>query len=128
VRQEHLERLAGGPHDLPGNSGLDHLRAVDGVIEVTPGLTETSGPRAAMSLRQFLDALDSQRRSVFAYLDGLGEADLQRKARIPLFKQIMDTDEISIPVFVGAFFDYHWPDHAGQLAKIRKAAGLPEAR
>jgi DinB superfamily len=98
------------------------------VIEVKPGLTDTSGPRAAMSLRQFLDALDGQRKSVFGYLDSLNEADLQRKARIPLFKQIMGTDEIAIPVFVGALFDYHWNDHAGQLAKIRKAAGLAETK
>jgi hypothetical protein len=65
---------------------------------------------------------------VFGYLDSLNEADLQRKSRIPLFKQIMGTDEIAIPVFVGALFDYHWNDHAGQLAKIRKAAGLAEAK
>jgi len=24
-------------------------------------------------------------------------------------------------------FDYHWNDHAGQIAKIRKANGLPDA-
>jgi len=24
-------------------------------------------------------------------------------------------------------FDYHWKDHAGQIAKIRKANGLPDA-
>ena len=24
--------------------------------------------------------------------------------------------------------DYHWNDHAGRLAKIRQAAGLPEAK
>jgi hypothetical protein len=98
------------------------------VIEITPGLTDTSGSRATMSLRQFLDALDGQRKSVFGYLDSLNEADLQRKSRIPLFKEIMGTDEIPIPVFVGALFDYHWNDHAGQLAKIRKAAGLAEAK
>ncbi len=40
----------------------------------------------------------------------------------------MGTDEIATPVFVGALFDYHWNDHAGQLAKIRKAAGLDEAK
>ena len=39
----------------------------------------------------------------------------------------MGTDEITIPMFVGAIFGYHWNDHAGQLAKIRKAAGLPDA-
>ena len=98
------------------------------VMQITPGLTDTSGERAKMSLHQFLDALDRQRKQVFAYLDGLSEADLERKSRIPLFKQIMGTDEISIPVYVGALFDYHWNDHAGQLAKIRKAVGLPEAK
>jgi hypothetical protein len=30
-------------------------------------------------------------------------------------------------VYVRAPFDFHWDDHAGQLAKIRKAVGLPEA-
>jgi hypothetical protein len=39
----------------------------------------------------------------------------------------MGTDEIAIPVFVGALFDYHWNDHAGQLAKIRKAAGTAQS-
>jgi hypothetical protein len=45
-----------------------------------------------------------------------------------LFKEFMGTDEISLAMFTGAMFDYHWQDHAGQLAKIRKAAGLPEAK
>ena len=37
----------------------------------------------------------------------------------------MGTDEITLPVFVGAMFDYHWNDHAGQIAKIRAANGMP---
>jgi hypothetical protein len=28
---------------------------------------------------------------------------------------------------VRTVFGVHWEDHAGQLAKIRKAVGLPEA-
>jgi hypothetical protein len=99
------------------------------LADIKPSQTDTSGTRATMTLRQLTDQLDGQRRAVYAYLDGLSEAELQqRKARIPLFKQFMGTDEISIPVFVGAMFDYHWNDHAGQIGKIRKAAGLPEAR
>jgi hypothetical protein len=41
----------------------------------------------------------------------------------------MGTDEITLPVYVGAMFDYHWNDHAGQIAEIRKANGCltPEA-
>jgi hypothetical protein len=98
------------------------------VIDVKPGDTDTSGERKTMTLKQFVDALDIQLREVMAYLDGLSEADLSRKSRIPLFKEIGGTDEVDIPTFVAALFEYHWNDHAGQLAKIRKAAGLPEAR
>ena len=101
-------------HDLP-------------VIEIKPGLAEVTPERRTMTLGDFIDALDTQRREVFGYLEGLRDADLQRKARIPLFKQFMGTDEIAIPVYVGAMFAYHWSDHAGQFAKIRKAVGLPEA-
>ena len=72
--------------------------------------------------------LDLQRKAIYGYLEGLSDADLKRKARIPLFKQLMGSEEVPIPVYVGALFDYHWNDHAGQLAKIRKAAGLHEAK
>mgnify|MGYP003694683717 CR=1 FL=1 len=41
------------------------------------------------------------------------------------FKTFMGTEEIPLPVFVGAMFEYHWNDHAAQLAKIRQAIGLP---
>ena len=80
-----------------------------------------------MTLKQFVDALAAQRREVFGYLHGLSDADLGRKARIPLFGSFMGTEEIPVPMFVGALFDYHINDHAGQLAKIRKAVGLPAA-
>src|SRR5262249_48629557 len=102
-------------HDLP-------------VIDIKPGLVDMTAERRAMTLSQLLGALETQKRQVFDYLDGLRDADLGKKARIPLFKQFMGTDEIAIPVYVGALFDYHWNDHAGQLAKIRTATGLPEAK
>jgi hypothetical protein len=115
----------------PGWKPVDTLKTFSHtnlpVMEITPGVTDTSGSRGTMSLRQFVDALDEQRRGVFGYLDTLSDADLQRKARIPLFKQIMGIDEIPITTYVGALFDYHWNDHAGQIAKIRKAVGLPPA-
>jgi hypothetical protein len=98
------------------------------LVEIRPGETNLTPERKVMTLREFADALDSQRRSLFSYLEGLDAQALRRKARIPLFKQFMGTDEISLPVFVAAMFDFHWNDHAGQLAKIRKAVGLPEAK
>lgn len=98
------------------------------LVEIEGGSADTSGARATASIKQLLDGLDAQRKAVLGYLEGLSDAELQRKARIPLFKQLMGNEEVPIPVYVGALFDYHWNDHAGQLAKIRKAAGLPEAR
>ena len=102
-------------HDLP-------------VRESTPGQTSVTPERQKMSLKQFLDALDGQRRDVLAYLEGLTEAELtQRKARIPFLKQFLGTDEIALAMYAGLVFDRHWNDHADQLAKIRKAVGLPDA-
>jgi hypothetical protein len=97
------------------------------VIDIAPGDTFMTSERSRMTLAQFVDGLAAQQREVFEYLDGLSEADLGRKARIPLFKAFMGTDEIPLPVFVGAMFDFHINDHAGQLGKIRKAVGLPPA-
>ena len=96
------------------------------VIDISGGSADTSGARQTASLKELLDALDAQRKAIYRYLEGLSDADLQRKARIPLFKELMGSDEVPIPVYVGALFDYHWNDHAGQLAKIRKVAGLPD--
>jgi hypothetical protein len=97
------------------------------LVEIEPGDPFLSPERRAMTLEQLVAALDAQRRAAFAYLDTLSDADLERKARIPLFKAFMGSDEVPIPAFVGALFEFHINDHAGQLAKIRDAVGLPAA-
>lgn len=138
--EPHLDR-ADAPGEWTTREVLSHLLFDEGwdpvgtlktfsttqllVLEIVPGNTCMTDTRRTMTLGQLRDALDAQRRQVFAYLDALSDDDLGRKARIPLFKQIMGTDEVPIPAYVGALFEYHWNDHAGQLAKIRKAAGLP---
>jgi hypothetical protein len=140
--EPHLDR-ADAPGEWTTRQVLAHLLFEDGwrptpvlksfatrdlvVIEINPGLAEMTPARQRMTLADFVAALEAQRREVFDYLEGQSEADLHRKARIPLFKQFMGTDEITIPVYVGAMFAFHWSDHAGQIAKIRKAVGLPAA-
>ena len=97
------------------------------LIEIGPGETHVTPERKNMTKAQLLDALEAKRRDIFGYLESLSDADLGRKAKIPLFKQFMGTDEITLPVYIGAMLDYHWNDHAGQIAKIRKANGMPPA-
>jgi len=98
------------------------------LVDIKAGDTNMTPTREKLGIRELTAALDAQRREMFTYLETLSDADLARKARIPLFKQFMGTDEIPIPMFVNAMFDFHWNDHASHLAKIRKAVGLPEAK
>jgi hypothetical protein len=98
------------------------------VVEIDAGATFLDDQRRRMTLPQFREALETQRRQLLEYVDRLEEREFdRRKARIPLFKQFMGTDEISIDMYLGAMFDYHWNDHAGQLEKIRQAVGLGSA-
>jgi hypothetical protein len=98
------------------------------VVDIKPGDTHLTPERRNATLGELAASLDAQRRSIMAYLDELSDADLGRKARIPIFKDFMGTDEVPMPMFIGAMFDYHWNDHAGQIARIRKTAGLAEAK
>jgi len=98
------------------------------LVEITPGAVTVTPERQRMTLADLVAALDGQRRDVFGYLATLGEADLAGRARIPVFAPLLGTDEVPLPVFVGVMFDRHWTAHTEQLAKIRRAAGLPEAK
>ena len=97
------------------------------LIEIKPGQVHLTPERQMMTLRQFRTALDRHRQEAFAFLEGLREEDLQRKARVPLFEALLGTDEITLPMWMRCFFAIHWDAHADQLAKIRSAVGLPEA-
>ena len=49
-------------------------------------------------------------------------------APLSAFGSSWEWGEIPLAKFAGALFDLHCNDHAGQLAKIRKAVVLPEAK
>lgn len=119
---------------LLGEPGADVVRLLEcfsaaepPLVEITPGLVRVTAERRRMSPGELLAALDAQRGAVLDYLDTLPPADLGRTARIPLFGPILGTDEITLPVFVGAMFGMHWDAHADQIGQIRRAVGLPEA-
>jgi len=108
---------------------LESFAAVElPVVEITPGVATVTPERQRMTLPELTAALDAQRQAVFAYLETLDEDELERRARIPIFKPLIGTDEITLPIFVGAMFERHWNGHADQLAQIRRAVGLPVAR
>src|SRR5215831_3939849 len=59
------------------------------VVVINPGDTFLDDERRRMTFAQLTEALDTQRRRVLAYIDGLEEGEFGRKARIALFKQFM---------------------------------------
>src|SRR5262249_28607196 len=74
------------PADLLRTSGERELPLLDS----KPGQIIMSPERQTMTLRQFVDSLDGQRRSVYTYLDAVPETDLERrKIRIPAFEQFL---------------------------------------
>ena len=56
-----------------------------------------------------------------------GQTHLTPERQMMTFKQLLGTDEVTMTTWVSVVFAIHWGDHADQLAKIRKAVGLPEA-
>ena len=122
-----LCHLLGDPDSKPVATLKSFTSSNLPVIEIKPGHAPITPERQKMTLTQLQGALAAQHRDIFGYLESLDEADLGRKAKIPLFKQFMGTDEITLAAYAGAMFDYHWNDHAGQIAKIRKANGMPDA-
>ena len=122
--REVLSHLLFEPGFDPGETMSKFSERDYPFVEIATGDTYLDDQRKAMTLAQMREGLDTQRRRVLAYVDGLDERAFERKARIPLFKQFMGTEEITLSMYVGALFDYHWHDHAGQLEKIRHAVGL----
>jgi hypothetical protein len=141
--EPHLDR-APAPGEWSAREVLSHLLGPEGAglepalrrfttppyptLDFHPGDPAMSAGRKTLTLAQLRGALDAQRQAALGYLSSLPETELQaRKVRIPAFKQFLGTEEISLAVFTGAMFEFHWTDHAGQLGKIRQAVGLPPA-
>jgi hypothetical protein len=122
-----LCHLLDEPGWRPGSVLFSFAHADPPVIDIRPGQMHLTPERQMMTLRQFENALDRHRREALAYLETLSDEDLQRKACVPRFRPFLGSDEVTVPTWVGVFFGVHWGDHADQLAKIRKAVGLPEA-
>ena len=114
---------------LMGDEGEDVLAPFRQIIEedtpligIVTGLPYYIPDRQAMSLAEMRGAVSSRYRHLAEFLSGLAEADLARKARVPLFKNSPMGEYPTLAQFAGAL-NSHLADHISQISSARQQVG-----
>ncbi len=114
---------------LMGDEGEDILAPLRRIIEedtpligIVTGLPYYTPDRQTMSLAELRGAVPSRYRELAEFLGGLNDADIARKARVPLFKETPIGEYATMAQFVGAL-DFHLTDHINQIRNARQQVG-----
>ena len=112
---------------LMGDEGEDAVapfrRFVDEdtpMIGIVTGLPYYTPARQAMSLKEIRAAVWQRYQGVADFLGGLSDEQLERKARVPLFKDTPAGEYPTVVQFVGGL-NFHLTDHINQLRAARQA-------
>ncbi len=114
---------------LMGDEGDDVLAPMRQIIEedtpligIVTGLPYYTPDRQTMSLTEMRGAVSSRYRELAEFVGGLTDADLARKARVPLFKETPIGEYATMAQFVGAL-NFHLTDHISQISNAREQVG-----
>ena len=114
---------------LMGDEGEDILAPFHQIIEedtpligIVTGLPYYTPDRQAMSLAELRGAVSSRFQELAEFLGSMNDADLARKARVPLFKETPIGEYATMAQFVGAL-DFHLTDHINQIRNARQQVG-----
>ena len=114
---------------LMGDEGDDVLAPFRQIIEedtpligIVTGLPYYTPDRQTMSLAERRGAVASRYGELAEFLGSLTEADLARKARVPLLKESPIGEYVTMPQFVGAL-SFHLADHINQISRARQQVG-----
>lgn len=92
------------------------------LIGIVTGLPYYTPVRQAMSLGELQDVVSSRYRELANFLGDLSEEQLNRKARVPLFKQTPIGEYATLVQFAGAL-NFHLSDHINQIRNARQQVG-----
>ncbi len=92
------------------------------LIGIVTGLPYYTPDRQTMSLAEMRSAVSSRYRELAEFVGGLTDADLARKARVPLFKETPIGEYATMAQFVGAL-NFHLTDHISQISNARQQVG-----
>ena len=120
---------------LCGPEGVGHLPALGLILEQETPLIDLkaedpffTGKRTGMTMSELLAEFNKEYLQIADFVTGLSEAQLQRKARVPLFRESELGEYPTLAGFVGGLTDYHLDFHIKHMQEIIQALGVSEVR
>jgi hypothetical protein len=116
---------------LCGPEGIGHLPTLKAFLEadspeivMKPEDPYWSGKRSRMSLAELLAEFDQEYSRIAAFVEGLSEKQLSRKAHIPMLKDSPLGEYPTLAQWVVGLSTYHIGFHVDHLHEILRALGL----
>ncbi len=117
----HLCGVEGTGH-LPGlKAFLEHDTPTIDIKAENPCWSER---RSRMTLSELLAEFDREYSGIAAFVEGLSEAQLSRKARIPMLRESPLGEYPTLARWVLGLSSYHIDFHIDHMREIMKALGL----
>lgn len=96
-------------------------------IDLVPETTHFTGDRANLTFKQLIEQFDKKYRGMADLVAELSPEQLNRTARVPLFKESPMGEYPSLAAFVGGIVDYHLGFHIDHMREILQGLGaLPK--
>jgi hypothetical protein len=90
------------------------------LFELDPGKSNFTPERQKMTTSELLSVAVAQYNELGAFLAGLNEEQLSRKARVPLLKDSPLGEYVTMAQLAGALVDYHLNEHINQISSARQ--------
>ena len=111
-----------GPEGIGHLPGLRAFLAEDTpLLDLKPENPYWSEGRTKMTLSELLSEFDREYSEIAAFVEGLSEDQLSRKAHIPMLRESSLGEYPTLAQWVIAFSSYHIDFHANHLRKIMQA-------
>jgi hypothetical protein len=117
---------------LCGPEGSGHLPTLKAFLErETPEIDIKaedpfwSGKRSRMSLAELLAEFDQEYARIAAFIEGLSEEQLSRRAHIPMLKNSRLGEYPTLAQWAVGISNYHIGFHIDHMREILQALGLP---
>lgn len=87
-----------------------------------------SGKRSSMGLAELLAEFDGEYERIAAFVEGLSEKELSRKARIPMLKDSPIGEYPTLAQWAVGLSQFHIGFHTDHMREILQALGLPKGK